>query len=149
LPLANTTTIGALYTKSMARTSFTLVMLCIAGTMTLLLGIVGIYGVISYSVTQRTREIGIRFALGAQKGDLLWMYVRSALVLTCIGIVLGSGAAAGVARLMKTLLYGVSPLDPFSFAAMPLILLAAAAMASFLPASRVAAIDPVEALKAE
>jgi predicted permease len=149
LPLANTTTIGALYTKSMARTSFTLVMLCVAGTMTLLLGIIGIYGVISYSVSQRTREIGIRFALGAQKGDLRWMYVRSALALTCIGIVLGSGAAAGVARLLKTLLYGVSPLDPFSFAAMPLILLAAAAMASFLPASRVAAISPVEALKAE
>src|SRR4029077_12445774 len=101
----------------------TLVMLCIAGTMTLLLGIIGIYGVISYSVSQRTREIGIRFALGAQKGDLRWMYVRDALALTGIGIVLGSGAAAGVARLMKTLLYGVSPLDPFSFAAMPLILL--------------------------
>src|SRR4029077_20302718 len=105
--------------------------------------------VISYAVAQRTREIGIRFALGAQRADLRWMFVRAALGLTGVGIVLGLGAAAGVARLMKTLLYGVSPLDPFSFAAMPLILLAAAAMASFLPASRVAAIDPVEALKAE
>jgi ABC-type antimicrobial peptide transport system permease subunit len=149
LPLADTTTIGALYSKSMARTSFSLVMICVAGTMTLLLGIIGIYGVISYAVSQRTREIGIRLALGAQRAELRWMFVRGALVLTAIGIVFGLGAAAGVARLMKSLLYGVSPLDPFSFAAVPLILLAAAALASFLPASRVAAINPVDALKVE
>ena len=117
--------------------------------MALALGIIGIYGVISYSVSQRTREIGIRMALGAQKAELRWMFVRAALALTGIGILLGLGAAAGVARLMKTLLYGVSPLDPFSFAAVPLILVAAAALASFLPASRVAAINPVDALKAE
>jgi predicted permease len=149
LPLTDPTTVGALYTKSMARTSFTLVMLCVAGAMTLLLGIIGIYGVISYAVSQRTREISIRMALGAQKAELRWMFVRSALALTGIGIVLGLGAAAGVARLMKTLLYGVSPLDPFSFAAVPLILLAAATLASFLPASRVSAINPVDALKTE
>lgn len=149
LPLSDSTTVGALYTKSMARTSFTLVMLCVAGAMTLLLGIIGIYGVISYAVSQRTREIGIRFALGAQKGAVRWMFVRGALVLAGIGIVLGLGAATGIARLMKTLLYGVSPLDPFSFAAVPLILLVAAALASFLPASRVAAVHPLDALKAE
>jgi ABC-type antimicrobial peptide transport system permease subunit len=149
LPLANATTVDALYTKSMARTSFTVVMLCVAGSMTLLLGIIGIYGVISYAVAQRTREIGIRFALGAQRGELRWMFVRAALALTAIGIVLGLGAAAGVARLMKTLLYGVSPLDPFSFVAVPLILLAAAALASYLPASRAVAINPVDALKME
>jgi ABC-type antimicrobial peptide transport system permease subunit len=133
----------------MARTSFTLVMLCMAGTMTLLLGIIGIYGVISYAVSQRTREIGIRMALGAQIAELRWMFVRSALTLTGIGIILGLGAAAGVARLMKTLLYGVGPLDPLSFAAVPLILLAAATLATLLPASRVVAINPVDALKAE
>lgn len=149
LPLSDTTTVGALYTKSMARTSFTLVLLCVAGAMTLLLGTIGIYGVISYAVSQRTREIGIRFALGAQKSALRWMFVRGALALTGIGIVLGLGAATGIARLMKTLLYGVNPLDPFSFAGVPLILLVAAALASLLPASRVAAIHPVDALKAE
>jgi len=149
LPLANSTTVGVLYTKSMARTSFTLVMLCVAGTMTLLLGILGIYGVISYAVSQRTREIGIRMALGARKDQLRWMFVRTALVLTGIGVVLGLGAAAAVAQLMRTLLFGVRPLDPSSFAAVPLILLAAAALASFLPASRVAEINPVDALKAE
>lgn len=149
LPLSDTTTVGALYTKSMARTSFALVMLCVAGAMTLLLGIIGIYGVISYAVSQRTREIGIRFALGARRSDLRWMFVRAALALTGMGIALGLGAAFGVARLMKTLLYGVSPLDPVSFAVVPLVLLAAASLASFLPASRVTAINPVDALKAE
>lgn len=149
LPLSDTTTVGALYSKSMARTSFTLVMLCIAGTMTLLLGILGIYGVISYAVSQRTREIGIRLALGAQKGQLRWMFVRGALTLTWVGIVLGLGAAASVARLMKSLLFGVSPLDPFSFAAVPVILGAAAALASYLPTARAAAVNPVDALKAE
>lgn len=149
LPLSNIATAGALYTKSMARTSFTLVMLCIAGAMTLLLGIIGIYGVISYAVAQRTREIGIRFALGAQRGQLRWMFVRAALALTGIGIVLGLGAAVGVGRLIKTLLYGVSPLDPFSFVAVPLLLLAAAALASYVPASRAVTISPVDALKIE
>ena len=109
--------------------------------MTLLVGIIGIYGVISYAVSQRTREIGIRFALGAQKAELRWMFVRGALILTGIGIVLGLGAAGAVVRLMKSLLYGVSPLDPVSFATVPVILLAAAVLASFLPASRVAAIN--------
>lgn len=149
LPVAAPRTMQEIYSKSLARTSFTLVMLGVAAAMALALGIIGIYGVISYSVSQRTREIGIRMALGAQKAELRWMLVRAALALTGIGIVLGLGAAAGVARLMKTLLYGVSPLDPFSFAAVPLILVAAATLASFLPASRVAAINPVDALKAE
>ena len=118
--------------------------------MTLLLGIIGIYGVISYAVAQRTREIGIRFALGAQRGELRWMFVRAALVLTAIGTVLGLGAAVGVARLMKSLLYGVSPLSILSsFVSVPLILLAAAALASYLPASRAVAINPVDALKIE
>jgi putative ABC transport system permease protein len=125
------------------------VMLGIAAAMALALGIIGIYGVISYAVSQRTREIGIRMALGAQKRELLLMFVRSALALTGIGVILGLGAAAGVAQLMRTLLFGVSPLDPFSFAVVPLILVLAAALASFLPASRATAINPVEALKAE
>jgi len=149
LPLSNATTLGALSTKFMASTSITLVTLCVAGVLTLLLGIIGIYGVISYAVSQRTLEIGIRFALGAQKGQLRWMFVRGALTLTWIGIALGLGAAASVARLMKSLLFGVSPLDPFSFAAVPLILGAAAALASYLPTARAAAVNPVEALKAE
>jgi hypothetical protein len=149
LPLAGVRTIQEIYSKSMARTSFTLVMLAIAGSMALTLGILGIYGVISYTVSQRTREIGIRLALGAQKGDLKWMFVRSALVLTCVGVVLGLGAAAALTQSMKALLFGISPLDPLTYIAIPLVLIASAALASYLPARRAASVDPVEALRAE
>ena len=138
-----------IYSKSLARTSFTLVMLGIAAAMALALGVIGIYGVISYAVSQRTREIGIRMALGAQKGELRLMFMRSALALTGIGVIFGLGAAATATQLMRTLLFGVSPLDPLSFAVVPIILILAAAIASFLPASRATAINPVEALKAE
>jgi predicted permease len=149
LPVASMQTLGEIYDRSMARTSFTLVMLAIAGAMALTLSLIGIYGVISYAVTQRTREIGIRMALGAQKGELRWMFVRSALALTGVGVMIGMGAAAAVARTLRSLLFGVSPLDPLSFAAVPIILAAAALLASFLPASRVASINPVDALKDE
>jgi predicted permease len=149
LPLASVNTMQEIYSQSLARTSFTLVMLAIAGAMALALSLIGIYGVISYAVSQRTREIGIRLALGAQKGALRWMFVRSALALTGVGVVIGLGAAAALMRLMKTLLFGISPLDPLTFLAVPLILATAAALASYLPARRAARIDPVEALRAE
>jgi ABC-type lipoprotein release transport system permease subunit len=149
LPVADISTMQDIYSESMARTSFTLVMLAIAGTMALALGILGIYGVISYAVSQRTREIGIRMALGAKKSELVWMFVRSALVLTGVGTAVGLGAAAALMRLMRTLLFGISPLDPVTFTAVPVALVAAAALASYLPARRTAAVDPVEALRAE
>jgi predicted permease len=149
LPVANISTMQDIYGQSMARTSFTLVMLAIAGTMALGLGILGIYGVISYAVSQRRREIGIRMALGAKKNELAWMFVRSALVLTGVGTAIGLGAAAVLMRLMRTLLFGVSPLDPVTFTAVPVVLVAAAALASYLPARRTAAVDPVESLRAE
>ncbi len=149
LPVAEISTMQDIYSESMARTSFTLVMLAIAGTMALALGILGIYGVISYAVSQRRREIGIRMALGARKNELVWMFVRSALVLACLGTAVGLGAAAALMRLMRTLLFGISPLDPVTFTAVPLALLAAAALASYLPARRTAAVNPVEALRAE
>jgi len=149
LPVAEISTMQDIYGQSMARTSFTLVMLAIAGTMALALGILGIYGVISYAVSQRTREIGIRMALGAKKRELVWMFIRSALVLTGVGTAVGLGAAAGLMRLMRTLLFGISPLDPVTFAAVPVALVAAAALASYLPARRTAGVDPVEALRAE
>jgi predicted permease len=149
LPLASIRTMQEIYSQSLARTSFTLVMLAIAGSMALALGIIGIYGVISYTVSQRKREIGIRLALGAQKSDLKWMFVRSALLLTLAGVVIGLGTAATLMRLMKSLLFGISPLDPFTYITVPLILVMSAALASYLPACRAAAIDPTEALRAE
>jgi len=149
LPVASPRTMQDIYGQSMGRTSFTLVMLGIAASMAMALGIIGIYGVISYAVSQRTREIGIRLALGAQKRELRWMFVRSALLLTTTGIVIGLGAAAAVTQLLKSLLFGVSPMDPLTYAAIPLLLGACAVIASYLPARRAAAIDPAQALRAD
>jgi ABC-type antimicrobial peptide transport system permease subunit len=143
LALASVRTMQEIYSASLARTSFTLVMLAIAGTMALLLGILGIYG-----VSQRTREVGIRLALGAQKGELKWMFVRSALLLTAVGVVIGVGTAAALMQLMKSVLFGVSPLDPVTYITVPLVLAVSAIFASYLPARRAAAINPVEALRA-
>ncbi len=149
LPVFLVRTLKDLSDQSMARTSFTLVMLAIAGGMALVLGIVGIYGVIAYSVSQRTREIGIRMALGARPGVLQGMFVRHGLVLSGIGAVLGLAAAAGLTRAMTSLLFGTKALDPATYAVVSGILIAAAALASYLPSRRATAVDPVEALRAE
>ncbi len=149
LPVASVRTMQEIYDRSLASTSFTLVMLAIAGAMALLLGIIGIYGVISYGVSQRRREIGIRLALGAQQGELRRMFVRHGLALSGIGVVIGLVAAAGLMRLMRSLLFGISPLDPPTYASVAVILVAAALLASDLPARRAAQVDPVQALKAE
>jgi ABC-type antimicrobial peptide transport system permease subunit len=126
-----------------------MVMLAIAASMALLLGLVGIYGVISYAVSQRRREIGIRAALGAQQGELQQMFVRQGLALAGIGVVVGLGAAGALTRLMSTLLYGVTPLDPMTYLAVPVALVTATAIASYIPARRAASVDPVETLAAE
>jgi predicted permease len=149
LPVASVRTMQEIYDRSLARTSFTLVMLAIAGAMALLLGLIGIYGVIAYAVSQRRREIGIRVALGAQQSELRRMFVSHALTLTAVGVAIGLAASAGLMRLMKSLLFGITPLDPFTYASVPVVLLAAALAASYLPARRAAAVDPVETLRAE
>jgi predicted permease len=149
LPLSSVHTLDYFYSQSMARTSFTLVMLGIAGAMALLLGTVGLYGVIAYSVSQRTREIGIRMALGAQQKELTLMFVRQGLVLTAIGVVCGLAAAFAVMRFMSSLLFGVSALDPVTYAAVTAGLVATALLASYLPSRRAASVNPVEALRAE
>jgi predicted permease len=149
VPLADVSTLGELYTKSMARTSFTLVMLCVAGAMALLLGIVGIYGVISYSVAQRTREIGIRMALGAQRPTLTAMFVRQGLQLTGIGILCGLVSAFLSMRLMSSILFNVSPVDPITYAVITVGVVATAYLACYLPSRRAATVDPVHALRAE
>jgi predicted permease len=149
VPLSDITTLGQLYTKSMARTSFTLVMLCVAGSLALLLGVVGIYGVISYSVSQRTREIGIRMALGAQRQALTAMFVRQGLWLTGIGAVCGLAVAFVTMRLMSSLLFNVSPVDPITYATITTGVVATAYFACYLPSRRAATVDPVDALRAE
>jgi len=149
LPVANVRTMREIYDKSMARTSFALVMLALAGAMALLLGVVGIYGVISYSVSQRTREIGIRMALGSPQMEVTRMFLWHGLRLAAVGVVFGLVAAVATTRLMASLLFHVSPLDPLTYIGVSGGLVAAAALASFLPALRATAVDPVDALRAE
>jgi predicted permease len=149
LPLADVHTFDYFYKRSMARTSFTLIMLGVAGAMALLLGVVGIYGVIAYSVSQRTREIGIRMALGAQQPAVTGMFVRHGLRLTGVGVACGLIAAVLLMRLMSSLLFNVNPVDPFTYGTVSLGLAATAWLASYLPSRRAATVDPVEALRAE
>jgi predicted permease len=147
LPLASVRTLDELLTASMERTSFTLVMLGIAAGVALLLGAVGIYGVISYSVSQRMREIGVRMALGARGGDVGRMVLRQGLVLAGLGVAIGLAVALALSDVMGSLLHGVEPMDPLTYAAVSVGLAAVAGLASWLPARRAAAMDPARTLR--
>lgn len=149
IPLADVRTVGEIYEQSMARTSFALVLLSIAAGLALLLGIVGIYGVVSYSVTQRTREIGIRMALGAESRVVRRMFLGQGMVLAGCGVVLGLAAAVPLSKLMQALLFGVSPLDPLTYAGVAAVLLCAAAMATYVPSRRATSVAAAAALRAE
>ena len=149
LPLTDIRTQDYYFQKSISRTSFTLVMLSIAASIALLLGIVGLYGVIAYSASQRTREIGIRIALGAQRTTITTMFVRQGLVLAGSGIVCGLLLAIAATRLLKSLLFHVNPVDPVTYLLACLALCGAAALASYIPSRRTAAVNPVDALRAE
>jgi predicted permease len=149
LPTANPRTLQMTYARSMMRTSFTLLMLVLAGGVSLILGVVGIYGVISYAVSQRTREIGIRMALGAKRTQVEGLFVRDGLALIAVGVAIGLGAAMAATRLLSALLYGVSPADPMTYAAVSAGLAVAALLACYLPARRAASVDPVTALRSE
>lgn len=149
LPLAQLRSLGDLYEQSMARTSFTLVMLGIAATMALLLGVFGIYGVISYAVAQRRREIGIRMALGAQGRQILALFVRRGLIVTGAGVALGLAGAFAFTQLMRALLFGVSPYDLTALVSVTILLGTAAFIATYLPARRAIRVNPVETMRAE
>ena len=149
LPLVNIRPLSVVVSSAMARTTFTLIMIGAAAGIALLLGAIGIYGVISYMVSLRTREIGVRMALGAQADQVRRMVVRQGLVLAVIGAGIGLAGALALSRLISSLLYGVAPYDPLTLLAVTGGLLAVAAFASWLPAVRAARIDPIEALRAE
>jgi len=133
----------------MAQTAFALAMLAIAGGMALLLGVIGVYGVIAYTVEQRRREVGIRMALGAPAAAVQRMFLRRGLWLAGVGITLGLAAAAAFSRLMSSLLFGVTPFDPATYGATATALLAAAMAATYIPARRAASVDPVDTLRGE
>ena len=149
LPLASVQTMRDVYNKSLARTSFTLVMLGIAATMALALGIIGIYGVMSYTVSQRKREIGIRLTLGAQRGDVLQMVLKQGTKLALVGVVIGIAAALGLTQLMAHLLFGVSAHDPLTFAAVSSLLIVVAILACYIPARRAISVNPGVTLRYE
>jgi predicted permease len=148
LPLANVQTLREIYDRSMAHASFTLVVLAIAAAVTLLLGLVGIYGVIAYVASERRREVGIRVALGAASADVQRLFLRQGLIVTFSGLAVGAAVAAAVTRALSTLLYGVSPLDPLTYAAATVTLALVAMMATYLPARQAARVDPAIALRA-
>jgi ABC-type antimicrobial peptide transport system permease subunit len=149
LPLGSMQTLGELYDRSLARTSLTLVLLAITGAMALALGLVGIYGVLSYVLTQRTREIGIRMALGAQHAHVQRLLLGHVLVLVGVGVTIGLGGAALLTRLMESLLFGVTALDPATYVAVAAVLIVTGALAGYLPARRATRVDPMLALRAE
>jgi predicted permease len=149
LPLADVETLGEIYDRSMAQTSFTLVILGIASAVTLLLGVVGIYGVIAYVVAQRRREVGIRMALGAAATEVQRLFVRNGLVLTGLGLALGALSAAGLSRVLSSLLFNVSPLDPVSYVGGIVGLGVIALLATWIPARQATRVDPAVALRGE
>jgi predicted permease len=149
LAVASVRTMQAVYGKSLARISFTLVMLGIAGAMALTLGIIGIYGVISSTVSQRQREIGIRLALGAQGGDVLRMVLRQGAKLALVGVAIGVCVAFGLTQLMRNLLFGVTAYDPVTFATVAVLLVFVALLACYIPARRAMLVDPIVALRYE
>jgi ABC-type antimicrobial peptide transport system permease subunit len=119
------------------------------GVLALVLVCVGLYGLMSYAVTRRTGEIGLRVALGALPRAVLWMILRESLTLVVVGAAVGVGIAAGMTRLVAKMLYGIAPIDPLTFGSVTLLLLSAAVLAAWLPARRAAKIDPVDALRSE
>jgi ABC-type antimicrobial peptide transport system permease subunit len=149
VPLTRVRTLGDVYDRSIANTSFTLVMLGIAAAMALCLGVVGIYGVIAYAITQRRREIGIRVALGASPQEVKHMFVRHGVALAAGGVLCGAAGAALLTRLMTSLLFGTSPLDPITFGLVSVGLVGITALASYVPAHSATKVDPVQTLRGE
>jgi predicted permease len=147
MPVFLVRTMKDLYDQSMARTSFALIMLAIAATMALALGVIGIYGVIAYVVAQRSREIGIRLALGAARATVVRMVLLDGLRLTLAGVAIGIAGALALTRLLSGLLFGVSAFDPATFAAIAVLLSAVALAACWVPARRAASVDPLVALR--
>ncbi len=149
VPVVNVRTMEEIVTQARARTTFTMLLLLVASGVALVLGVVGLYGVISYVVSQRTHEIGIRMAMGAQGGAVRRMVLRQGLTLTAIGIAFGLGGAFAVTRLLESFLFHVSPTDPVTFGSVSLLLSTVALLASYLPARRAASMDPLDALRYE
>jgi predicted permease len=142
-------TMDGVIARSFAARRLSMILLAAFAALALVLSCIGIYGVISYLVGERTREIGVRMALGAQRSDVLRLVLGQGARMALVGVVAGIALASGLTRLMSAQLYGVSPRDPFTFAAVALVLIFVALAACYIPARRAASIDPTEALRAQ
>jgi predicted permease len=149
LPTFDVKLMTSVVSASVAQLQFTMVILAAAAVVTLLLGAIGLYGVMAYVVTLRTRELGVRIALGAQPSAVAAMMTRQGMVLTAFGIVAGLGLFALVARFLRSLLYGVAPTDPLTLAGASLMLIAIAVLSSWIPARRASRVDPADALRSD
>jgi predicted lysophospholipase L1 biosynthesis ABC-type transport system permease subunit len=149
LPLARVRTLNDVYRQSMVQTSFALVLLAIAGAMALTLAIVGVYGVLAYAVARRRHEVGIRLALGAEPKALKWLFVSRGLMLNGIGGIIGLVLALGLSRWIASLLFGLTPVDPLTYAAAAVLIVLAVTAGSYIPARRAASVDPMETLRSE
>jgi putative ABC transport system permease protein len=149
VPLGNPRTMNDMIARTLLQKKFTMLLLSIFAGAALLLAAIGLYGVISYSVAQRTRELGIRIALGAQRSDVLRLILRQGMTLVAAGVIFGIGASLGLTRLIASLLYGISASDPITFFLLSAALVLVALIACWLPARRASAVDPIVALHAE
>jgi predicted permease len=149
LPVAHVRSMEQVRGESTARTDFNMTLLLIFAGVALLLAAIGIYGLVSYSVQQRTQEIGVRMALGASAREVRIMVVRQGMMLALTGIFIGIAAALGLTRLMASLLYGVAPRDPLAITSVALLLIGVALAATYLPARRASRVDPVVSLRYE
>jgi ABC-type antimicrobial peptide transport system permease subunit len=149
LPLGSVRSMEELMAQSTASADFRMLLLSVFGCSALVLAAIGVYGLMAYVVQQRSQEIGIRLALGAESKDVRSMVVVQGMRLALIGVAIGIGAAFGLTWLIGRFLYGVRPMDPFAFTMMPLLLSGVALLSVWLPARRASRVDPVEALRCE
>jgi putative ABC transport system permease protein len=149
LPLSNVATLDAVVAKSISQQRFYMLLLTIFASVALVLAAIGIFGVLSYAVSQRTREIGIRMALGAQGKSVVRLIVRQAMILVLCGVAAGTVTALFVSRTMTKMLFVVTPTDPVTFSAVAAVLVTVALLASYLPARKATRVDPIVALRAE